>query len=529
MIRNKKIISILILTFCFCLVIGTGYIGARYSGIFDAGEFILSLKAGSSGDVDPGAEYTLVYHTFDENGADIEYKTEKIYENLTVTIEGAPAAHSDLTFMGWSPQGSWIDEGEGYTFVPEPSDQKDNIYLDSYVPEQRILHTAFSQKTGGELLFLHSDETDTIHLYDLYEEYYVKFDGTQTSVQWVSIDFSIYSHSQTEIFVRRYWGQNFLTESNGVVNSIGYKLYGTTKTHYINPALSYYVGVHSTVDNGDKDAQGDYQYTATTTLHCSYNGVTETVGKETYAMWDGCRTFIPMVTNKENSNYSTSSCIAAGTLITMADGTQKEIQNVTYEDKLLVWDSFAGRYVVVSAALIVNHGFGEYSVIEMNFDDGTTVKAIGAHAFLDAYTNAWELINANNVQDYLGHSFVRADGDGYTIVKLIDCKVYEEYTESYTIVSAGHYNFIAENMFSLTNAFHPFVGGLAFGADWTYDEEMLRQDVETYGLYTYDDFRDYITEEQFVAFSGEFLKVSVEKGYLTFESILRLIEEYLYE
>ena len=44
--------------------------------------------------------------------------------------------------------------------------------------------------------------------------------------------------------------------------------------------------------------------------------------------------------------------------------------------------------------------------------------------------------------------------------------------------------------------------------------------------YTYEDFADYVTEEQFVEWNGAYLKIAVEKGYFTFDYILELIEMY---
>lgn len=529
-IKLKSLISFLALTFCFYLVIGVGYTVARYAGVFDAGSFNLTLEGG----IEP--LYTIVYHTF--NGStDVVLSREDFYEDAEITIRGVPGSvsgdaynYTSLRFFGWSPQGVWTtDEDSPF--------RKDTSSTENYVPDARILY-----RTGDvvALSALAEFSDSEIHLYDVYQNFRVSIAVPATSV-YMAVDntFMVKDANGNRLYDRVYLAREAITDRytgpyastgekcNGYgIQENSYGADGSEKSdwyHYVHPGLTLYV--FNNRSTGLQGLSGTY-YVHT---YVSYNGDSASQAK-TVTMPNSSCTF-SLKTEKEDDSGSGSddSCFATGTLITMADGTQKEIQHVTYEDKLLVWDPFEGKYAVVPAALIVNHGFGEYTVIEMNFDDGTTVKAIGAHAFLDAHTNAWELINANNVQEYLGHSFVRADGDGYTTVKLIDCKVYEENTESYTIVSAEHYNFIAENMFSLTNAFHPFVGGLEFGADWTYDAEMLRQDIETYGLYTYDDFRDYITEEQFVAFGGEFLKVSVEKGYLTFESILRLIEEYLYE
>jgi len=55
----------------------------------------------------------------------------------------------------------------------------------------------------------------------------------------------------------------------------------------------------------------------------------------------------------------------------------------------------------------------------------------------------------------------------------------------------------------------------------------MQKDIETYGLYTYEDFAEYIPEEVYNAFPAAYLKVSVGKGYLTFDDILAMIERYV--
>lgn len=55
----------------------------------------------------------------------------------------------------------------------------------------------------------------------------------------------------------------------------------------------------------------------------------------------------------------------------------------------------------------------------------------------------------------------------------------------------------------------------------------MQADIEKYGLYTYEEFADYVTYEQFVAFNGPYLKVLVGRGIVTFEEILQLIEMYV--
>lgn len=63
--------------------------------------------------------------------------------------------------------------------------------------------------------------------------------------------------------------------------------------------------------------------------------------------------------------------------------------------------------------------------------------------------------------------------------------------------------------------------------DMTINIEKMNEDIATYGLYTYEDWEDYLTKEEFDAFNAKYLKVSIGKGLTTKEEIIRYIESYL--
>ena len=69
-------------------------------------------------------------------------------------------------------------------------------------------------------------------------------------------------------------------------------------------------------------------------------------------------------------------CFAEGTLITLADGTQKAIEDLTFEDEVIVWDFFNGEYTTSVPTLLLDDGEEEYDVITLNFDDGTSIRTI---------------------------------------------------------------------------------------------------------------------------------------------------------
>ena len=253
------------------------------------------------------------------------------------------------------------------------------------------------------------------------------------------------------------------------------------------------------------------------------------VVKFSYTALDG-NTYYYYVGYRFYDEQESSICVTPDTLVTLADGTQKEIQYVTYEDELLVWDFYTGCYATVNASVLYNHGTDMYTVIELHFSDGTTVKVVGEHEFFDADVNSFVYISEDTVTDYVGHSFVKMEGDGYTTVALESYSISVQETEAYTILSAQHFNAILETMLSLTpdptNKCDMYFRRYEVGENMTFDEEKMQADIETYGLYTYEDFADYVTYDEFVAFDGGYLKILVGKGLITFEDILNSLSTF---
>ena len=219
-------------------------------------------------------------------------------------------------------------------------------------------------------------------------------------------------------------------------------------------------------------------------------------------------------------------CVAGDTLIALADGTQKRVDELTFDDKILVWDFFTGDYAEKEISLLVNHGEALYRIANLQFSDDTALRIIAEHGVFDYDLNQFVYITVDNMQDYVGHRFVQYSADGgYNVVTLTSAYATEEYTSAWSITSADTSNAFASGMLTVAPP-ADFYNWIAMGDKLMYDVEQFQADVETYGTYTYDDFKDYVTYEQFVAWNGAYLKVAVEKGYFTFDYILELIEMY---
>ena len=86
---------------------------------------------------------------------------------------------------------------------------------------------------------------------------------------------------------------------------------------------------------------------------------------------------------------------------------------------------------------------------------------------------------------------------------------------------------MVEEMWEQTG-FAAKTGKMAMQNDWPkYDEAKMQADIDRYGLYSYDEFSDYLSEMQFDMFNGKYFKVLVGKGVFTREDIMDIIRNNL--
>ena len=224
-------------------------------------------------------------------------------------------------------------------------------------------------------------------------------------------------------------------------------------------------------------------------------------------------------------------CFATGTLITLADGTQKAIEELTNDDLIMSFDHTTGQYCGRPVAAIVNHGEDEYDVLELQFSDSTKLKIIGDHGLYDLTLQKYVNINQFNYVDYVGHQFARySSNNSHAFAELTSGRVVTEFTGSWSIWSSGNMNHVINSMLGVTTGINgEFVDGFNlfdFDEEMKYDVEKMVDDIQKYGVYSYEEWADLVDRESFEKFNIQYFKVAVGKGYLTKEQIVDYINWY---
>ena len=226
-----------------------------------------------------------------------------------------------------------------------------------------------------------------------------------------------------------------------------------------------------------------------------------------------------------------TSCIVEGTLIMLADGTQKKVEDLKLTDLVLTFNHTTGQFEARSLNLIAHKDdvATVRRVINLQFSDGSVLGIVLEHGLFDLTVNKYVFITEENMSEFIGHSFSKIDDDncGYHAVTLVNAYVTEKVVRIFSPTSQGNINLITEGILTLSRiplGAEELLNLFDFGEGMKYDEAKMMEDIEKFGTYSYEDFAEYMTYEEFINSPVAYLKVGVGKGLVTYEQIIQLLE-----
>lgn len=270
-------------------------------------------------------------------------------------------------------------------------------------------------------------------------------------------------------------------------------------------------------------------YGTTITVSSSHKGDGERYTRVNGVDIDSSYTFELLKHTDIYGKSSDSSCLVEGTLITLANGEKKLVEDLQPGDILMAFNHETGEYVAVP--LLVNvHAKAEadyHNVINLYFSDGSKLRIVDEHGLFDKDLNKYIYINAKNAQEYVGHNFVSSiysyESMISKLVTLEKVEIKNECVRIYNPATIWHINLIANDMLTLSAG---MVNLFEYDEDMKYDIEKMNEDIATYGLYTYEDFKDLVPIEVYSAFPFKYYKVAISKGEFLYSDLLKLIEFY---
>ena len=470
-------------------------VGYTFRGWSTSKSGLLVYRDGGSYVMGTNAEVTL-YALWRGNSYTVSYggNSKTVTFGDTYGVLEAPAAKTGYTFVGWSYNGSTITENTvvatagNHTLTPV---WKANTYIVAAGGENK---TVTYGQTYGTL------PTPTKTGYTFVNWTYNGNVITANSVVTIAGN-----HTLTATWKVNYYTITVSESGADVKVTVGSVVYATE--------TSISVAYGSAVTVSFSSTYSDYK-----DLSCTFDGVSITSGS-TQTMP------AKNITISASSTEVTESCFAKGTLITLPNGGTKRVEELKLGDSILSYDHATGTFVEREIGFIY-YEFGRTLVTNLYFSDGSSLTVINmGHGLFDATLGRYVLVAADNVEQFVGDSFVVADSVSGTLktVTLTAYHTYEGYTERYDLVTYGEFNCIANNFLVCSDILVNVCNTFDFTEDFVYDMEKMQQDLATYGVYTYEEWSGYLTEEEFLAFKGSYFKVAVEKGLISQEEILHLL------
>lgn len=137
---------------------------------------------------------------------------------------------------------------------------------------------------------------------------------------------------------------------------------------------------------------------------------------------------------------ATKPCFVRDTRISLSNGTTKLVQDITYDDELLVWDFDNTRYSSAKPLWIKKVQTASY-YYRCEFDNGIILNLVGSdgkcHRVFDVDNNLFEYAT-----DCVGNTIAVQNG----VSRLISCERVYELVEFYNIITEYHLNLFANSV-----------------------------------------------------------------------------------
>lgn len=227
---------------------------------------------------------------------------------------------------------------------------------------------------------------------------------------------------------------------------------------------------------------------------------------------------------------SSNNCIPSGTMIALADGTRKAVEDVTTRDRVLVFNHETGAFDGAGIIFMEDDGVRDWTVLRLRFADGSGTGLIFEHGYFDLDLMRYVYIREDNYGDFIGHRFARRTAaGGIEGVELTGAEIGVERTGCYSFPSVYHLNFVADDFLSMPGGITGMFNFFDYGEGLKYDEAAKAADIAAYGLLRYEDLAEQLTREEFDAYPAPYLRVALGKGVMTQERLAYLIERYVVE
>ena len=200
-----------------------------------------------------------------------------------------------------------------------------------------------------------------------------------------------------------------------------------------------------------------------------------TSGGVTYVSNTG-GTLYQVTSNGSITGFYSYPCMIEGTKITLADGSTKNIENITYDDELLVWNFYEGKLDTAKPMWIMEERTAHvYNLVK--FDNGEEIGFVGPGADIGYHrvynVDKQSFTHTGSIDTPNGTTCFCEDG---ALTHIVSQEVIHEDVKYYNIITDKHFNVFANTILTSCTLSNKY----AINSDMTYDlsKQLLSNDAE---------------------------------------------------
>ena len=221
-------------------------------------------------------------------------------------------------------------------------------------------------------------------------------------------------------------------------------------------------------------------------------------------------------------------CFVKGTQILVNNNIYKCIEDLKIGDLIVTFNHYTGKIERKPISYFWHDRINIYNVIKLIFDNGYNIEIVTGHCFLSKKLKKYVTINAENVENFIGESFIFIDEKtNFKETKLIEYKLYTKTTEIYSIATLKNINYVVNTLLCITDGINGLFNYFDLDENYLIDKDKMNEDINKYGLFDYSNLEKYLPKKFYDAFNLKYLNVSFAKGLCTLEDIFGYIKKYI--
>ena len=187
------------------------------------------------------------------------------------------------------------------------------------------------------------------------------------------------------------------------------------------------------------------------------------------------------------ASAANNACLVKGTKVMLADGTEKNIEDIQYDDLLMVYDHENGGVTYEYPIWIEKPKEATY-YLETTFSDGSILKTYGPHSVFSKDTMSF-ISTADTENFHIGANIIKINAQGEKqVVTITEIKTMKENITYYHVSSTRYHNILANNFLTtdgtiVTTYLYDFTENLTWGQKRT--DYLATKD-----FFTYEELKD---------------------------------------